>query len=74
MDMSQSNAAALEPGTDHAWQALLDAYDVRFVILDVQRDRGWQQSMRRQPGWKVDTEDEHSVLYARSAKAGGDCV
>lgn len=73
-DMSQANAAVRRVEPDNDWQALLDVYDVRFIVLDVQRDAGWQQTMCRRPGWSVDAEDGETVLYARSGAAGGNHV
>ena len=48
------------------WVAMLDAYDVQFLVVDARRDGELLQAARRHPEWTVDLEDGESVLFTRA--------
>jgi hypothetical protein len=48
------------------WLAVLDAFDVEFLVLDTHRDHGLLQAVRSDPRWIVDVEDREAVLFARA--------
>lgn len=49
------------------WLAALEALDVRFLVVDAQKDRELLQAARSHPQWIVDLEDKGSVLFTRAA-------
>jgi hypothetical protein len=49
------------------WLKVLDSFEVRFVALDLQSDRGLVAFLLSQPGWVVDCRDKESVLFARAS-------
>jgi len=51
------------------WLAVLDSARVRFLILDVAKDRALLEAARADPAWTVDFDDGESVLLARSVPA-----
>jgi hypothetical protein len=53
-------------GRPDRWLAVLDRYDVQYLILDKERDGKLLSLVRARPGWTVDLEDEASVLFCRS--------
>jgi hypothetical protein len=48
-----------------SWLAMLDAYDVQFLVVDARRDGELLQAARRHPEWTVDFEDGESALFTR---------
>lgn len=52
------------------WLAALDAFEVKFLVLDIEHDRGLVQAARSHPGWDVDLEDGGAVLFARAGTSG----
>jgi hypothetical protein len=48
------------------WPALFDDYGVLFIILDRQSDKALVETLRSQPGWVVDFQDEEAVIFARA--------
>jgi hypothetical protein len=50
-----------------SWLAALEALDVRFLVVDAQKDRELLQAARSHPKWTVDLEDKGSVLFTRAA-------
>jgi hypothetical protein len=52
------------------WLAMLDAYQVQFLILDIERDRSLYRAVRSQPNWKLDCSDGTSVLLRCVGPAG----
>ena len=48
------------------WLALLDSYQVQYLILNAGQDRALLQAAGRHPAWKVDYDDGESVLLARA--------
>jgi hypothetical protein len=57
---------AQNPREREDWVAALDAYSVRFLILDVRRDNDLWQRIRVEPGWTVDFQDRDAVLLTRT--------
>jgi hypothetical protein len=47
------------------WLAMLDAYQVKFLIVDAERDRGLFRAAHSHPQWAVDCRDHSSVLLVR---------
>jgi hypothetical protein len=45
--------------------AVLDAYDVQFLVVDAHRDGELLQAARTHPEWSVDFEDREAVLFTR---------
>jgi hypothetical protein len=64
--MSWKRAAAQKTGRHENWLALLDALDVQFLVLDVQRDGKLLKLVRSNPKWMVDCTDGQSVLFTRT--------
>ena len=52
-------------GTNEAWLRVLDAYHVRFVVLNLGAESDMVRYFRSLPGWLVDFEDEESIIFAR---------
>jgi hypothetical protein len=48
------------------WPDLLDELNVRFLVLDANRDAGLLQLFQAHPGWAIDLQDDRSVLLVRS--------
>ena len=51
------------------WQNLLDEYEVRYVLFEVDNDHELINGMRRQTKWAVEVEDEEVVLFTCSDMA-----
>ncbi len=51
------------------WQNLLDEYEVRYVLLEVDNDHELINGMLRQTKWAVEVEDEEAVLFTCSDMA-----
>jgi hypothetical protein len=68
--MLQEQVVAQKPKRYEHWLATLDAFDVQFLVLDVERDGGLLQAARSRPEWVVDLEDGDVVLFARAGMAG----
>ena len=51
------------------WLKMLDRFDVRFLALDLEVDRGLVEFFDAQPEWIVDCVDDESVLFVRSYDA-----
>jgi hypothetical protein len=64
--MLQEKAVARETRQYDRWLAALGASEVRFLVLDIERDGGLVQAARSHPGWDVDLEDGDTVLFARA--------
>jgi len=62
---------AAETGRDLGarWLDELDQYEVHFVALNLQCDRGLVALLFSHPGWVVDCRDKESVLFARASAA-----
>jgi hypothetical protein len=54
------------------WPGILDRYDVRFLVLDIQKDGDLLQLFWSHPEWAVDTEDGDAVLLIHSRTAQKD--
>lgn len=52
------------------WLSILDTYDVRFLILNRERDEGLVQLVRSDPKWTVDLVDGDSILFSRAQALG----
>jgi hypothetical protein len=48
------------------WPGLLDELDVRFLVLDANRDAGLLELFQAHPGWAIDFQDDQSVLLVRT--------
>ena len=64
MLLNQSTTS--EQGIIETWQNLLDEYEIRHILLEVDRDRELISGMRHQAKWAVEVEDAEAVLFARS--------
>ena len=53
-------------GSNANWRRVLDAYQVRFLVLNLQSEDDMVQFFRSQPGWSVDFEDGESIIFART--------
>jgi len=53
------------PRVDGAWLRALDAYHVRFLVLNLDAESDVVEYFRSLPGWLVDFEDEESIIFAR---------
>jgi hypothetical protein len=54
------------PGANEAWLRVLDAYQVRFLVLNLDAESDMVKYFRSLPGWLVDFEDEVSIIFARA--------
>jgi hypothetical protein len=57
---------AQETGVKENWLRALDAYHVRFLVLNQQSERDMVTYFRSQPGWAIDFEDGESIIFARA--------
>jgi len=64
--MLQGHSIAQQTGVDEDWPRVLDAYGVKFLVLDRHDDSDLLELFRSQPGWKVDFQDEEGVIFARA--------
>lgn len=48
------------------WPELLDELDVRFLVLNANRDAGLLELFQAHPGWAIDFQDDQSVLLVRT--------
>ena len=53
-------------GANEAWLRVLDAYHVRFLVLNLDAESDIVKYFRSLPGWLVDFEDEESIIFARA--------
>jgi hypothetical protein len=61
-----SGQATQDAATQQDWLAILEVYDVRFLVLDVEQDVDLLQRASLDPGWAVDFQDTDAVLMARA--------
>ena len=54
------------------WLATLDAYDVRYLVLDRRDDAVLLRQFSGRVGWMVDFQDREAVVLARLVTAGRD--
>jgi len=52
------------------WLKNLDAYHVQFVVLNQRQDRDVIKILQRQPGWRIDSQGDGVVIFARTAQKG----
>jgi hypothetical protein len=57
-------------GKNENWSGVLDAYGVQFLVLNLHSESDMVNFFRAQPGWKVDFEDEESIIFARADVTG----
>jgi hypothetical protein len=57
---------ARETGIKEDWLRALDAYHVRFLVLNRQSERDLVNYFRSLPGWGIDFEDSESIIFARA--------
>ena len=68
--MSPDHTATQEVGVQGGWPAVLDAYRVQFLALDIRNDSDLLPFFRSHPGWIVDFKDEEAVLFVREEHLG----
>jgi hypothetical protein len=56
---------ALGPRAEQ-WPGVLDEYDVRFLVLDSDRDAELLELFQAHPGWVIDSQDDQAVLLVRT--------
>jgi len=49
------------------WETTLDEFRVQFLVLDRNDDTELANHFRAQPGWRVDSEDNEGVIFARTS-------
>ena len=64
--MPGDQAARVRAGRHENWLAILEAYGVQYLVLDIHRDRDLLQLVRSRPGWTVDFKEGETVLFART--------
>jgi hypothetical protein len=52
------------------WLKRFEEHNVQFVVLNQSQDKKLIKTLRRQPGWSVDFEEDRAVIFARSAQNG----
>jgi hypothetical protein len=52
------------PGAD--WRRLLDQYEISYAVLSLTAQPDLIADLRREPGWRVDYEDEQAVIFSRA--------
>jgi len=55
---------ASNPRVDQ-WPALLEEFDVQFLILNTDRDAELLELFTARPGWAIESQDDQSTLLAR---------
>jgi hypothetical protein len=70
--MAELGVVLAEAPRDQDWLAVLDAFEVEALILDVGRDAGFLQSVRSCPVWRLDLDDGRSALFVRAAETRAD--
>ena len=65
--LQQSLQAELAISHPHEWLQLFEEENVQLAILDAQLDTELIETIRLQPEWKVDSEDDELVIFT-SAK------
>jgi hypothetical protein len=53
-------------GANVNWRRVLDAFQVRFLVLNLGSEDAMVRFFRSQPGWSVDFEDGESIIFART--------
>ena len=64
--------AARANGTNENWLRVLDTYQVRFLVLNLDSESEMVELFRSQPEWIVDFEDDESIIFARAEVAGSE--
>lgn len=64
--MLQDYRGAQKNGTAGDWLEVFDKYSVQFVVLDRHSDGELLNRLHAQPGWKIDFDDGHDVIFARA--------
>jgi hypothetical protein len=62
--------AARANGTNENWLRVLETYQVRFLVLNLDSEREMVELFRSQPEWVVDFEDGESIIFSRAEVAG----
>ena len=52
------------------WLKRFEQYDVKYLALDPDEDRGLVELLRTRPEWTLDFEDRGGVLFVRSDLLG----
>lgn len=55
-----------QTGINEDWLRVLEAYRVRFLVLNLKSEGDVVSFFRAQSEWSVDFEDEESIIFARS--------
>jgi hypothetical protein len=53
-------------GANANWRRVLDAHQVRFLVLNLESEDEMVRFFHSQPGWSVDFEDGESIIFART--------
>ncbi|MDQ6672063.1 MAG: hypothetical protein M3069_15200 [Chloroflexota bacterium] len=48
------------------WRALLDEYQITYVVLNTAEQKELVADLRQEPGWKIDYEDDQAVVFSRT--------
>lgn len=52
------------------WPALLDQYNISYLVLSKDEHADLVDDVRRTPIWRLDYEDDQAVVFSRTASAG----
>ncbi|MGD2041658.1 MAG: hypothetical protein PVH11_12600 [Anaerolineae bacterium] len=68
--MTQEQTQILPSDHHTGWLAMLDTYQVEFLLVDSERDRDLFRAAQSHPYWTVDCRDDQSVLLLRVGPPG----
>lgn len=68
--MTQAQTGSRQPD----WLAVIDTFEVQYLVLDCRGDRDLLEGVEADPQWRVDLRDGNSVLLARKGAAGQDRI
>jgi hypothetical protein len=54
-----------DSGANANWRRVLDAHQVRFLVLNLDSEDDMVRFFRSQAGWSVDFEDGESIIFVR---------
>jgi hypothetical protein len=52
------------------WRALLDQYDISYMVLSKDEHPDLVADVRQTPGWRLDYEDDQAVVFSRAPSTG----
>ena len=47
------------------WRALLDQYDISYLVLNTTDEKDLVADVRLDPAWRLDYEDDQGVVFTR---------